>query len=99
MATQRQWSLLGWQDLYKRLLLCNPTYQKSLDNHIAPFTPNCQTVCLTWQAEKTFKFLEVCHRKLMTAYTRQTESVHQRTRREEEELKQDRARRRQIDRE
>ena len=40
------------------------------------------------QAEKTFKFLEVCHRKLMTSYTRQTESVHQRTRREEEELKQ-----------
>ncbi|CAK9067172.1 unnamed protein product [Durusdinium trenchii] len=45
------------------------------------------------EAEKTFKFLEVCHRKLMTAYTRQTESVHQRTRREEEELKQEEARR------
>lgn len=45
------------------------------------------------EAEKTFKFLEVCHRKLMTSYTRQTESVHQRTRREEEELKQEEARR------
>ncbi|CAJ1414626.1 unnamed protein product, partial [Effrenium voratum] len=44
-------------------------------------------------AEKTFKFLEVCHRKLMTSYTRQTESVHQRTRREEEELKKEEERR------
>lgn len=42
------------------------------------------------EAEKTFKFLEVCHQKLMLAYTRQKESVHQRTRREEEELKQER---------
>ncbi|CAJ1335086.1 unnamed protein product [Effrenium voratum] len=45
------------------------------------------------EAEKTFKFLEVCHRKLMTSYTRQTESVHQRTRREEEELKKEEERR------
>lgn len=46
------------------------------------------------EAEKTFKFLEVCHQKLMRAYTRQGESVHQRTRREEEELKKEEERRR-----
>ncbi|CAE7039599.1 gnl [Symbiodinium sp. KB8] len=45
------------------------------------------------EAEKTFKFLEVCHQKLMRAYTRQGESVHQRTRREEEELKKEEERR------
>ncbi|CAE7601622.1 gnl [Symbiodinium natans] len=45
------------------------------------------------EAEKTFKFLEVCHQKLMRAYTRQGESVHQRTRREEEELKKEQERR------
>mmetsp|Transcript_66851 Transcript_66851/g.157505 ORF Transcript_66851/g.157505 Transcript_66851/m.157505 type:complete len:474 (-) Transcript_66851:160-1581(-) len=45
------------------------------------------------EAEKTFKFLEVCHQKLMRAYTRQGESVQQRTRREEEELKKEEERR------
>ncbi|CAE7629507.1 gnl [Symbiodinium pilosum] len=45
------------------------------------------------EAERTFKFLEVCHQKLTRAYTRQGESVHQRTRREEEELKKEEERR------
>lgn len=46
-------------------------------------------------AEKTFKFLEVCHQKLVKAFVRQRqESVHQRTRREEEELKREEERRR-----
>eukprot|EP00930_Biecheleria_cincta_P068188 TRINITY_DN5538_c0_g1_i2.p1 TRINITY_DN5538_c0_g1~~TRINITY_DN5538_c0_g1_i2.p1 ORF type:complete len:473 (-),score=95.28 TRINITY_DN5538_c0_g1_i2:53-1471(-) len=46
-------------------------------------------------AEKTFKFLEVCHQKLVKAFVRQRhETVHQRTRREEEELKQEEERRR-----
>ncbi|CAE8616966.1 unnamed protein product [Polarella glacialis] len=48
------------------------------------------------EAELTFKFLEQCHQRLVRAFTRGGgESVHQRTRREEEELKKEQERRRQ----
>jgi len=50
------------------------------------------------EAEPTFKFLEQCHQRLVGAFVRRaghaSESVQQRTRREEEELKRDEARKR-----
>jgi len=50
-------------------------------------------------AEATFKFLEQCHQRLMSSFcsksSRSAETVHQRTRREEEELRVEAERRRQ----
>lgn len=44
------------------------------------------------EAEKTFKFLEQCYQKLFAAFAvRNNETIHQRTRREEEELKKEQA--------
>lgn len=49
-------------------------------------------------AEKTFKFLEQCHQRLTGVFlrkdSRRNESVHQRTRREEDELREEQERRR-----